>query len=60
MINSAALCPAELVIACHMWNGIIQESTNLVESEASYVTALILLNRLFGDPRGRMNKGVPW
>lgn len=52
--------PAELAIAYHLWEGIISESENTAESEQHFVTALLLMTHLYGDPRGRGNAGVPW
>ena len=52
--------PAELAISYHLWQGIISETENITESEQHFVTALLLMTQLYGDPRGRGNIGVPW
>ncbi|OMJ76354.1 hypothetical protein SteCoe_24296 [Stentor coeruleus] len=51
---------AELVIAYYMWFGLCHENINNFVAEQSFITALILMTRAFGDPRGRNNHGVPW
>ena len=52
--------PAELAVAYHLWLGITNESVSLMEAEQHYVTALLLMTKLYGDPRGRGTSGIPW
>ena len=52
--------PAELAIAYHLWLGITNETVSLAEAEEHYVTSLLLMTQLYGDPRGRGTSGIPW
>lgn len=60
MMNWSIQIPAEIVVAVFVWKAMIQERNVLAEAEQSYVTALMLMTKLYGDPRGRGNIGVPW
>jgi alpha-tubulin suppressor-like RCC1 family protein len=40
--------------------GLASEYSDHMASEQSYMTCLLLLTRLYGDPRGRLNLGTPW
>ena len=59
-INKSIYVPCELVVAYYMWSAILTEETNLAEAEQNYITSLMLMTKLLGDPRGRGNLGVPW
>jgi hypothetical protein len=43
----------------HTWLGILSE-TRLIECEQNYLTALMIIHKIFGDPRGRGATGVAW
>ena len=60
IIDEAVFIPSEIVIAYHLWNAICTEQQNLALSEQHYITSLLLMTRLVGDPRGRKNRGIPW
>jgi alpha-tubulin suppressor-like RCC1 family protein len=60
LLNASVHIPAEIVVAIYVWKAMIQERNVLAEAEQSYVTALMLMTKLYGDPRGRGNIGVPW
>lgn len=59
-INDAIFVPAELVIGYYLWSGIAMEQQNLAQSEQNYISSLMLMTKLVGDPRGRKNRGIPW
>jgi alpha-tubulin suppressor-like RCC1 family protein len=59
-MNESIFVPAEIVIAYYLWTGIAMEQQNLAQSEQNYISALILMTKLQGDPRGRKNRGIPW
>ena len=59
-MNESVFVPAEIVIAYYLWSGIAMEQQSLAQSEQNYITSLVLMTRLVGDPRGRKNRGIPW
>ena len=59
-INESVFVPAEIIIGYYLWNGIAMEQMNLAQSEQNYISSLILMTKLVGDPRGRKNRGIPW
>ena len=60
IIEGAVFIPSEIVIAYHLWNAMCTEQQNLAQSEQHYITALMLMTKFVGDPRGRKNRGIPW
>jgi hypothetical protein len=52
-------CPPEIVIMVETVSAILFENRNQQESEVNYIMAMIGLNTLYGDPRGRGNVGIP-
>ena len=58
--NNSPVTSPELTIAIHTWYGILSESKLFVECEQSYAIALLVLHKLYGDPRGRGGNGTPW
>jgi len=60
IISKAVHVPSELILSFFTWGGILCENGNPGQSENSYAIALIMLFRLYGDPRGRHNRGVPY
>lgn len=60
IINKCLYISADLVVGYYVWNGICQEYNNWNIAEQSYISALLLMTKIFGDPRGRGNTGTPW
>jgi alpha-tubulin suppressor-like RCC1 family protein len=60
IIDEAVFIPSEIVVAYYLWNAICTEQPNLALSEQHYITSLMLMTKLLGDPRGRKNRGIPW
>lgn len=60
LIDSALFVPADLVISHYMALGIYLENFDVPAAEQNYLTALLLMTRVYGDPRGRKNLGIPW
>ena len=60
VISRAVFVPPELLIAHCMWKGLILEQRIPAFAEQHLVSALVLISKLYGDPRGRGNIGVPW
>jgi len=58
--NNSPVCSPELMITLHTWFGILSENKLFLECEQSYCTALLILHKLYGDPRGRGAYGTPW
>ena len=59
-LDESIFVTAESVISYYMSLGLNYDKTDPSLAEQSYITALLLLTRLYGDPRGRNNIGVPW
>lgn len=59
-IENSIKIPADLVIGYYMWNGICQEYHSISIAEQSYIAALLIMIKIYGDPRGRNNSGIPW
>lgn len=59
ILNSLFILP-EIIIAENLWTAFCIEELNVPESEQLYITSLVAMTRLMGDPRGRGNYGVPW
>ena len=59
-IEGCAVISPDIVIGYYMWNGICQEYHHVSVAEQSYITALLLMIRAYGDPRGRGSIGIPW
>lgn len=60
IILNSILIPPELIIAENLWTAYCVQELNVPNSEQLYITSLLAMTRLMGDPRGRGNKGVPW
>lgn len=60
LIEESVFVPAEIVIGYYLWSGLCNEQQNLALSEQNYISALMLMTKLVGDPRGRKNRGIPW
>lgn len=60
IIDESVFVPAEIVIAYYLWNAIALEQLSLAQSEQNYISSLVLMTKLVGDPRGRKNRGIPW
>lgn len=60
IIENIYYIEGDLIVSYYLWSGICQENFNLAISEQCNITALLLMTRLFGDPRGRNSIGVPW
>lgn len=60
LIEESFYVPADLVISHFMALGICFEEADVNAAEQSYLTALLLMTRVYGDPRGRNNIGIPW
>ena len=59
-LDESIFVTAESVISYYMCLGLNYDKVDPSLAEQSYITALLLLTRLYGDPRGRNNIGVPW
>lgn len=59
LLNSPVSSP-ELCITIYTWFGILLENKLIAECEQNYLRALLILHRLYGDPRGRGGQGTPW
>lgn len=60
MTNATPVCSSELIVVIHTLMGLMKESTSLLECEQYYITALLVMHKLYGDPRGRGAQAVPW
>lgn len=60
IIDESVFVPAEIVISYYLWNAICLEQQSLAQSEQNYISSLVLMTKLIGDPRGRKNRGIPW
>jgi len=60
LVNNSPLASPELTIIINTWYGILSESKSLAECEQSYTIALLIIHKLYGDPRGRGTLSVPW
>ena len=59
-MSCVSLCSPELTVMIHTWFGILTETKNFMECEQSYMVALLTLHKLYGDPRARGGRGMPW
>lgn len=59
LLNSPVASP-ELCISIYTWFGILLENKLMAECEQNYLRALLLIHKLYGDPRGRGGLGAPW
>mmetsp|Transcript_17351 Transcript_17351/g.31250 ORF Transcript_17351/g.31250 Transcript_17351/m.31250 type:complete len:1278 (-) Transcript_17351:12412-16245(-) len=60
MLNRCLLIPAELVAAHYMLTGLVYEINDPTHAEKYYASAVILMMKISGDPRGRGSYGLPW
>ena len=58
-INSSLISSPETVIMTHIFIGLLFEKKSLIESEQNYMLSLILIHKLYGDPRGRGSITTP-
>ena len=57
---TSPVCSPELCITIYTWFGILLENKLIAECEQNYLRALLILHKLYGDPRGRGGLGTPW
>jgi len=60
LVNNSPLASPELTIIINTWYAILSESKSFSECEQSYTIALLILHKLYGDPRGRGTLAAPW
>jgi len=60
IVNNSPVTSPELTVTINTWCGILSESKLFVDCEQSYAIALLVLHKIYGDPRGRGGKGTPW
>ena len=53
------LSPENLIIV-HTWLGILSEKRNYAEAEQHFIMAILVIHKLYGDPRGRGSNVIPW
>lgn len=59
-LNNSLLSQPELIIITHTLLGMMSENKSLLECEQNYMMSLLILHKLYGDPRGRGALGIPW
>jgi hypothetical protein len=60
LMNSSPVCSPELIMVIYTWFGILAENKLLSEAEQSYAIALLIIHKIYGDPRGRGGRSIPW
>ena len=65
LLHKAQTCSPEIIVMCMTLTGLISEMASdiqlfPIETEKSYIAALILSFQMYGDPRGRGNYTVPY
>jgi alpha-tubulin suppressor-like RCC1 family protein len=60
VLNRSLVVPAELVAAHYMLTGLVYEVQDAAVAEKYFTTAVLLMIKLSGDPRGRGCFGLPW
>ena len=54
--NMSPLISPAHIIAIYTWEGILSEQSetkSIIDCELNYMTAMLSLHKLYGDPRGR-------
>ena len=57
IMNQVSLFAPEDLVTIYIVGGLLMENTAFVEAEERYVIALLLLQKIYGDPRGRGCRG---
>ena len=60
LTKACVVAPPELYVTMHSLVALLEERKETTSSEINYLCALTQLHKLYGDPRGRGNIGVPW